>query len=183
MTIAYLGGLSVGGAAPAVGIAAAAGTSGIGSALPDFAARMAALIDAISKFTAFPPLTFPAQLVLANQIVTAITLANATSGLPGAPDLTTVIAQFTAQLAALAASVVTMQAQLDILTGLELPLAAAGIHAYAFDGATDALGGELSAELASGVPGGSGGTHANALALVTTSGASWAALGQILRVA
>jgi hypothetical protein len=175
MTIAYLGSLSVGTAVPGASAAITAGLSGINTALPLLADQLAALQAFIPA-----PISFAAQLALAQNMVLSINAA-ITAGLP-VPDLAAQIAIILAQIAALIAQLASIQAQVDILTALQSPLAAAGVHGYAFDGQTNQLGSELGGELASGVPGGSGTDHANALVLVTTIGATWDAMGLILKV-
>jgi hypothetical protein len=169
MTITALGTLDVGVAVPGALTAVGAGIAGINGALPDIQAR----IDALLAFTP-SPVTFAAQLALAAQITASINDA-ISLGLP-VPSISDQIAQVAAVIAALEAQVAAVNAQLTILTGLLAPLAVAGIDAYAFDGARNALGGELGTAL------GGSTAHANALVLVTTDPSAWAALGVIVKV-
>jgi hypothetical protein len=176
VTITYLGGLELGAAVPGASVAVQAGTTGINSAMVNLSLQLEAL-------QAFVPraLDFAAQLALAQQMVVSIGLAMQAGLTP--PDLTAQIAIITAQAAKLAAQIMAIQAQLDVLLALVAPLAAAGVHAYAYDGTAGAFGDELDAELALGVPGGAGpAEHASGVVLVTTIAATWEAMGVILKV-
>ena len=169
MTVTALGSLSVGAALPGAAAAVSAGMSGIGIALPDITARLAAL-QAITP----QPVNFAAQLALAEATLGSIN-ATISLGLP-VPDISAQVALLAALIADLLAAVSSLNAQLAILTALQGPLAQAGVEAYAFDGPKSSLGSELSAAV------GGSGAHANALALITTSGATWSAMGALLKV-
>lgn len=175
MTLQYIGSLSVAGAIPGASAGLVAGLAGINAALPDLIAQLATL----AGFTP-APIDFATQLALAQSMVVSVNAA-ITAGLP-VPDLAEQIAVIVAKIASLTAQIAGLNANAGVITALSAPLAAAGIHAYAYDGATDQLGPELTGELAAGVPGGSGGAHANALVLVTTIGATWSAMGSVFKV-
>lgn len=167
MTITTLGSLTVGAAVPGMDVSIAAGTSGINTVLPDLSAQLDVLLSLIPA----PPSDFTAQLALAATLTANLNI-NLAAGV-AAPDVT---ANLAAAIAALTASVNALNAQLSILTGFTAPLAAAGIGAYAYDGALGSFGSELGAAI------GPGATHANALALVTTDPAAWTALSVVLKV-
>lgn len=178
MSVVYLGSLSVGGTVPGASAAITAGIAGINSVLSDLLSRLAAL-------QLFVPtsLGFAAQLTLAQQMVTSINLAIvAVPPLP-IPDLAAQIAIIAALIAELIAQIASITANLDVMLDLQAPLAAAGVHAYAFDGQTNQFGSQMGAELVGGVPGGSGTDHANAIALITTIGATWDAMSLVFKVA
>jgi len=177
VTITYIGSLSVGGVVPGASAAINAGMTGINSALANLLAQLAAL-----QAFAPSPISFAAQLSLAESMVSSLNLAIGLGMTP--PDILAQITAILALVAALTAQIGAIEANLDVMLDLQLPLAAAGVHAYAYDGTAGALGGELGGALGGGVPGGSGGgQHANALALVATSPATWAALSLVFKVA
>lgn len=175
MSLVYVGSLSVGGSIPGASAAITAGLSGITAVLPG-------LIEQLATLAAFTPapINFAAQLALAESMVVSVNAA-ITAGLP-VPDISAQIAVILATIAALTAQVAGLQANLAVITDLAAPLAASGLHAYAYDGATDLLGPALTSELAGGVPGGAGGDHANALVLITTIGATWDAMELVFKV-
>lgn len=175
MSVDYLGSLSIGDAVPAGLAASVAGVAGINLALPDIQARIDSLL-------AFSPgaVDFAAQLALANQIVLGIQAA--ISGGLTPPSIAVQIAQIAALIAELLATVTAINVQLGIVVDFQALLGAAGVHGYAFDGDTDQLGPELTTELAGGVPGGGPTDHANAVVLVTTVPATWAAMAQVFKV-
>lgn len=175
MTLVSLGGISVGGAAPGADIAVTAGIAGINAGLTN-------LLDQLAALTAYvpQPIDFAAQLSVAQQTVAGISAAIALGITP--PTLDTQIAVIAAQIAALQATVDSINAQLSILTDLQGPLAAAGVFGYAYDGAVNAFGGELGSALAGGIGGGAPTDHANAVVYITTIPATWAAMGEVFKV-
>lgn len=170
MTIADLGGLSVGGAAPGAATAVVAGEAGINGALPDIQARLTALL-AFSP----APINFAASIAIANSVIASINAAITAGIVP--PDFSAQIAIATAQIATLTAAVAAVNAQLAILVALEAPLAVGGLHGYAFDGDASVAGAEIGGAITGDFAG-----HVNALVLVTSSPSTWTALGQILKV-
>jgi hypothetical protein len=146
-----------------------AGITGINAGLTDLLARLSAL----QSFRPLP-FSFAAQLDIAQKTLASVQ-ASISAGLPE-PSIAAQLAAIAALIAELAALVAGMQAQLAIITQLQARLTVAGIAAYAFDGARDALGAELGAAV------GPGSMHANALALVTTDPAAWSALSVVLKV-
>jgi hypothetical protein len=169
MTVTALGSLSVGEAVPGASTAIAAGTLGINSALPDILSRIEALLAFHPQ-----PVDFLEMQSLAEQTVLSIK-AGITAGLP-VPSIAAQIAQIAALVAELQTQLVSINAQLSILTALQPQLLAAGIAAYAFDGTRSNLGSELAAAI------GPGSMHANALALVVTDPTAWTALSAIVKV-
>lgn len=85
------------------------------------------------------------------------------------------------QLDLMLALIVQLEAELAVILNLQNLLSTAGVHAYAYDGRADAFGGELSAQLSGGFPGGAPSDHTNALVLATTIPATWAAMAQVFK--
>lgn len=166
MTVTALGSLTVAAAVPGMYATVIAGASGINAVLPGLAAELAALSAIVPT-----PTSPTAQLAQVAQITASIN-AGITAGLP-VPDVIGILA---ALIAELSAKVGSLNAQLAIVTGFNAALATGGIAAFAYDGAVGSLGAELGAAV------GGGPTHANALALVTTDPAAWAALGAVMKV-
>jgi hypothetical protein len=175
MSVTYLGSLSIGDALPGAVAVAAAGVAGIGLALPDIQARLAAL----ASFSPLP-VDFAAQLALALQMVASVQTSIALGLSP--PSIALQIAIIAALVLELEAAIVAISVQLDIVLDFQALLGAAGIHAYAYAGQVQDLGSEMATELAGGVPGGAPTDASNALVLVTTTPATWTAMGQIFQV-
>jgi len=176
VTVTYVGNLTIGAALPGADAAAVAGAAGINLALPDILARIAAL-------GAFAPLPidFASQLLQAQQIVANVQLG-ISMGLP-VPDISAQIALISALISDLLAQVVSINGQLSIITTFQGLLAAAGLHVYAYAGAVNACGGQVTTALASGLPGGGGATAAcNGLLLMTEAGATWSAMSSVFKV-
>lgn len=169
MTVTALGSLSVGDAVTGCTAAVNAGVTGIGAALPDLLARIAAL----QNFSPLP-VSLDAQLVLAQQILAGVQSAIALQ-LP-MPDISAQLAAVAALLAQLLAALSLANAQLDICTSLQGFLGAGGVDAYAFDGTVGNFGTELSAEIGVDI------AHGNALVLLTRLPATWTALSAVVRV-
>lgn len=180
MTTVYVGSLSIGATMPAATAAVTAGADGISAAFPDLAARLAALEDEVARLATLPPLpSFADMLAKAEALVAAITLAMATPGLPSPPSIASAIATLEALLAALTVTVGDLTAKASLIAALRGHLAAAGVHVIAYDGDLSALGADIQSAVTSHV-GASG--HANALALVTTVGATWTDMSTVFKV-
>lgn len=173
--ITYVGNLSIGGAVPGAASAAIAGVAGINAALPDILARIAAL-----QAFAPQPVSFVAQLALAQSMVSSVQ-AGIALGIP-VPSIAAQIAAIAALVAELLAAVSAINVQLGIVTDFQALLGAAGLHLYAYAGQTGSLGPELSAALATGIPGGSPTDSAHALVMVTTVPATWTAMSHVFKV-
>jgi hypothetical protein len=175
MSLSYLGEFTIGGALPGAQAAAVAGAAGINAALPDILARLAAL-----QAFAPMPVSFSAQLSLANQLVAGIGQSIAL-GIPE-PSIAAQIAAVMALVAELIATVAGIRTQLSIVANFQVLLAAAGVHVFAYAGDAGGLGGELTGALALGLPGeGVGpGQHVDAFVLATSIGATSGALRGIL---
>lgn len=176
MTTAYLGSISVGGSIPGASAGITAGIAGITSALDNLLAQLAALQAFVPV-----PLDFAAQLTLAQSMVTAIIAAQAAIPPLPIPDIAAQIAIIAAQVAALIAQIAGIQANLAVLTDLAAPLAAAGVHGYAFDGDAGDFGAELDSAIGA-TPGISPADHSNAVVLLTTVGATWDAMSLVFKV-
>lgn len=179
MTATYVGSLDIGTSIPAATAAAAAGAGGINAAFPDVAARLAALEAEIAALATMPPLpSFADMLARANALVTAITTAIATPGLPPPPSISSAIAALSATVADLTAMTATLNAQLTLITTFQGLLAAAGIEVIAFDGDVSSFATDVGSALLAHIPSG----HCNALVLATADGATWSAMSTVFKV-
>ena len=174
MTATYLGSLTIGDALPGAAAVSLAGAAGISAALPDILARLAAL-----QAFAPSPVSFTAQLALAQQMVTSIELS-ISLGVP-APSIAAQIAAIAALIASLLATVSSINVQLDLIADFQALLGAAGVHGVAYVGTVGGFASDVSSAL-SGVPGLSSGDACNAITLLTTVPATWVALAQIMKV-
>lgn len=166
MSLVALGSMSIAVAVPAAAEANAALDVAIGIAAPNVTAQ----ITAAAGFTPSVSLSFLDMIAMAEQIIANIEAAIA--AIPPIPVLD-LDAQVTLALdvkADLEAMLLVVNAQLTIQLAIASLLATAGVVAYAWDGANDALGPALTAAL------GGATTHSNAIILYTTSGATWTAM-------
>lgn len=177
MSATYLGGLSVGQAVPGMSVAISAGVAAGNVAMPNLMGQISALAS-----YAPTPINLAASIAAAQAIVSALQAQLAAVPPIPAPSLDVQIAAIQGQLAGLQSLVSGINAQLSILHGLQSPLSAAGLHAYALNGATNTLGAAVSTALSSGVPGGAPTDAAQGILLLTTVPATFAALAQIVRV-
>lgn len=173
--ITPLGELSIGGTIPGAVAVGVAGAAGINAAIPDLQSRIAALLDFSPT-----PVDFSAQIAIAQATIVSVQLA-ITNGI-SPPSIAAQIAEIAALLADLLATAVSVDAQLTIITDFQALLGAAGIFAYAYDGDVGDLGDELDAEIGAGVGGGLSTDHCNALVLLTSTPATWDAMGEIFQV-
>jgi len=179
MTATYVGSLSIGAAIPAAAASASAGASGINAAFPDVAARLAALEAQIAALGAMPSLpSFADMLSRAEALVTSITLAIATPGLPPPPTIATAIAALTATVVDLTAMTAALAAQLNVIVDFQTLLPVAGVTAIAFDGDVSVFTSEVGSVLLTHIPSG----HCNALVLATTSAGTWNAMSSVFKV-
>jgi hypothetical protein len=164
-TLTYVAEMTLAAATPAV-------PTTIGIAQPDIVAQLAGLVAAMAALNLSPP-SLTGDITTAGQIVASLELA---------AGIGVVVPSLSVQLAILAAMKASLQASLDLLLGFRSLLAAAGIHVYSYDGSGAGLGPQVTAALADGLPGGGGGgEHINALILATSIGATWTAMGGILK--
>jgi hypothetical protein len=178
MTAVFVGTMALDGAIPGAGVAAEAGIDGINAAIPDLSARMASLAAAIQDLTLAPPPNFADMLSRAVQLQTQIALAIATPGLIPPPDFGPALIALQALLGSLQVTLGDLDAKVNLIAGFQDLLAAAGVHVVAFTGPIGSFGSEVSAALGGPIPSG----NAYAVVLATTSGATWAAMSQVLRV-
>lgn len=144
MTVSYQGSITLGQAIPAAQTAQVTLTSSLGAALPDVQARVTGLL----ALSVQPPPSLPA-LISGVQATLAALQALVADPLPD-------VGATAAALADLQATLGQLQAGLSFAASLGGLLGTPGIHYYVFAGRADALGGEMSAELSSGLPGGGG---------------------------
>jgi hypothetical protein len=135
----------------------------------DLQAKIAALVG----FSATVSLSVGAQITLAESILASLQVA-LSLGIE-APSIQV-------QIDAVAALLVAIRAELQLIEDLFGLLAAAGVHAWAYDGTASGFGATLSTALATGLPGGGGpAEHINALVFATSVSATWTAMGEIFR--
>lgn len=174
MTTQHLGELTLGGTMPGASAAGIAGVAGINAALPTLQDQLASLLS-----FAPTPVSFAAQITGLQAMITGLQ-ASITLGLVP-PSLSTQLAALAAMIAALQLQISGINAQLTIIADFQNALGAAGVHAIAFQGAVSDFGGELAGRLST-VPGLAPGDPSNALVLLTTVPATWAAMAQVLKV-
>ena len=78
-------------------------------------------------------------------------------------------------------AIAAIQAQLAALAGIVASLGTAGIFLYAYSGTADSFGTALQAHVGPGLPGGAPTDHIDALALVASTPAAWAALATVMK--
>lgn len=152
---------------------------GSGFPLP-FAVGASAALDAEAKLEAclnfklgITPPSISAKLELAAQI---------TAGLQAALALGIEPPGLQAQLDLMADLVLQLQAQLELFLSL-MNLGGLTAQFYAYNGAASAAGGALSAEWATGLPGGGGGSEViDAAIIATNSGTVYDGLSQIVKM-
>ncbi len=144
MTVSYQGSITLGQAIPTAQTAQVTLASSLGAALPDVQARVTGLL----ALSVQPPPSLPA-LISGVQATLAALQALVADPLPD-------VGATAAALADLQATLGQLQAGLSFAASMGGLLGTPGIHYYVFAGRADALGGEMSAELSSGLPGGGG---------------------------
>lgn len=133
-------------------------------------AKLSAMID-FSLQLGLPGLSISAQLDLCAEIIVAL---NACLTLGITPP------SISAQLDIVIAVILQLQIELQIYIDF-LDLLSARAFVYAFDGAVNQAGTDLSAALVGGFPGGFPGDHANMLIFGTSIAADWAIIEQIFK--
>lgn len=180
MSGTYVGQMTIGAAVPGAATGISAGINGINAALPDITARIAALQAQVTALGAMPPLPdFAEMLARAVQLQAAMTLAINTPGLLPPPSIATSILALLALIEALLAVVDGINVNLTAAVNIQTLLATAGIHVIARTGTIGTVGADIQSIVTSdvGIAG-----NANALALVTTTGAAWTGITQVFRV-
>jgi len=179
MTLRVLGEVSVGELLP-VGVAAAAQIdASLAVAIPqvtadlELAADVTASLEAQVAVPTDPTQALTAALALftSGQLAASLTAGIGELGASLSADLSLNLAKLSALRAALAALEQGLRFSADLKAGLAMP----GIEAFAYEGAVDALAGELGEALGGDAQG------AQALVLVVRSPAAWAALSALVR--
>lgn len=173
MTATYLGSVTIGGSMPGAAVVGVAGAAGINSVLPDLMAQVASLLSWTPA-----PISIAVQISTLQGMITALN-AQVTAGLPP-PSILGQIASIAAMIAGLQSQIASLELQLSIIGDFQASLAAAGVHLVAFEGPVSAFGAEVQARLAS-APGIGPLDPCNAITLLTTVPATWAALATILK--
>jgi hypothetical protein len=168
MGLTSLGELTLAVALPGAAAACLAGQAGIGLALPDIQGRIAAM----ASFSPNPG-SLADLIVLANQIIAMIEAAIA-QGIV-APSLSVQIQIIAGIVAELEAIVVSIAAQLAIVTALLDVLAVGGLKAWVYDGAENGLGPALTTALPNP-------TACHALIFVAEADATWTACSAVFKV-
>jgi hypothetical protein len=163
MTVTYVHGGTIGDGLPGLQLP-------LINVMGDLQARITAMASFAPSIT--PP-SIAADIQVSGQILANLQASAALGIEPPSVDL---------QVDIMADVLLAARLQLEIIMGLFDALGTAGLHLYRYDGQTADLGGEFTAELSGGVPGGSGTDSANALLLITTVPATWAALAQLFKV-
>lgn len=170
MTVEYAGALTLGQAIPMANTANVTLAAAANASLPDVQAR----VDGLLALSITPPPS------LASLIASVQATLDALGALVAAPlpDVTATAAA----LADLQATLGQLSAALSFSVSFGSLLGTAGIHYYVFAGRADALGGEMSAQLSAGLPGGAGPSEhiAGAILLANDAGAI-SALQTVLR--
>jgi len=137
-----------------------------GFSIPDLNAKLGGLNNVLASITVGPP-------DLAGTIAAAVQNVAQLRAAIGGPTVTLEAAAIIAQIAAL-------NAQLDqIMAAAGLTIPDGALSVYVFDGSSSSIGAELQAAVNASLPGAPG--HANALILVTTSPADWAAAQEVFK--
>lgn len=181
--ITYVGQYTLAELVPAAQLAVTAGSNGINAAIPDLNGRISAMQAQLAALATMPPFpTFPEMIAQASFNLVQLQLAVAVPGLPPPPSLAAVIATFEAMIAALLAVANGINVNLSAVVAVGSALASASAHAFAYQGQRSAFGAEAQAAVNAEV-GGTGSTNTWALVLATQSGAAWAGMSQVFRVA
>lgn len=166
MSLVPLGSMGIGVAVPG----AAASNVALGVVCSIAAPNVSGQITALGSFVPVLSPNLAQQLAMAEQIIANIEAAIAafppipTLSLQAQIDLALTVRTNLLSLLDLITLKVTLQAEIAAL------LATAGVSAYAWDGANNALGAALTTEL------GPSAVHSNALILHTVSGTTWTAM-------
>lgn len=164
MALTYCGEVTIGAALPGI-------EPPFLLAVGDLQARLDALIAAQAQIAVSMP-ALAAQIDLARSIIASLQAAIAVGITP--PSVS-------AQVSIMAALLVALEAQVAAMLGV--PFGTAGVHIYVYDGAANAFGGDVTAALSGGFPGGTGGAqHCNAIVLATTIGATWTDMSACFKV-
>lgn len=77
--------------------------------------------------------------------------------------------------------IAALNAQLAALAGILTALGTAGVYLYRYNGTADSFGTELQATIGGGIPGGSPTDHVDALVLLASTPAAWAAIQTVMK--
>jgi hypothetical protein len=162
---------------PLVLAASAELSASIGIVLPKLQAELAGLLDLQANLAIRPP-SIAANIDVLLQLVGALQ-ASLAIGLPGVDFQ---IAAVLDLIAKIQIDLGSLSASLDFGFNLKVLLGALAIDLYAYEGAANALGASLTAQLSMGLPSGTAPTSAcNALVLVTESPVTWSAMSKVFR--
>ena len=162
--ITRLGELSLASAVPLLATFQAGLGASTGFALPQLQAQLIGLGNVLAAISVAPP-SLGATITAAMETVAQLTAAI------GGPTVTLQLPAITAKISELTLSLGTITA------GAALSIPSGVVTVYVFDGASGVIGGELQAEVNASLPGAP--AHANALILMTTSGADWSACAEV----
>jgi hypothetical protein len=152
-------------------------SASIGIILPKLQAELAGLVELQAHLALTPPsltanLTAVAQLMAGLQASLAI-------GLPGIDFQVAAVLEAVAKIQA---DLGSLSASLAFGVNLKVLLGALAIDLYVYEGAANAMGREISAQLAGGLPSStSAADPCNALLLATESPFTWTALSKFFR--
>lgn len=176
MALTYQGNITLQAAMPGVYAGFQAGITGIGAALPDIEARLAAL----AAFAPQVEVSFTAQITLAQSIIASLQAAIAAGLTP--PTISAQISIVAALVAALEVTLGGINASLEVVIDLSALLDAAGVFCYTYTGTASGLGTAMQSELVSGFPGAGGASQAAfAVVLATVTPGTWDAMSGLLK--
>lgn len=164
MTTTYEGSITLGAAVPGAASAAAGLTTSANASIGEVQAKVTGLTALSASITLSPP--DPLALIAQAQALIAA-LSVPIPALPAPPQLVAIAST----IAELSITLASLQASLDLAASLTTQLGTPGIHYYLFAGRADAAGGELSAHLSAGLPGGNGPSESIAGAILLASDA------------
>lgn len=155
MTLAYQGKLEIGAICPIV-------VTGTADAAAQLQANLTGALALEASLSITPP-SVAEQITILTEFLAQLT-AGVTLGVPSVSF----------NLAACTDLIASINASIGVLVTLQGLLGTAGVFAYTYDGAADALGAALTTELATQWPDGTPSTdHANAVILGTTDSGVW----------
>jgi hypothetical protein len=175
-----LGLLSLGVVLPLLGTAQLSITGSVNLSLPTVAGKLAAAVRLNLALTAaLPTANVQAELDAAIQVANRLA-ARIAAGI-AAPSVGLRASANVALMAELTAILGGLNAQLAFAAGLGSLALNGGIAGYAYVGTADTMGSGFGAVTGSGIVGGQGTDHVNALLLATSSSATWSAMGTVLK--
>lgn len=171
MTLTASGRVTLGVCIPIAVEAQAQIVAGVSPTLAELKARLNGQIEVQARLVATPP-SLAASLAIAKDLVVSIEAAIAL----GVPDAMVDVSAIGAAVLELEAIIGTIEAALDFAASLQAQLAAGGLYLYKYSGTAPTLGGEVTLQLASGLPGTPAGATVHGVLILASEPAAVAAL-------